>query len=259
MFDRLQKPFLTVETGEAYQPVRLTYEVFDRHALFAVLSGVRCVEEGEGPDQVWTLYWRDECDELHFESLESFQRNADNPLRLASLQYHGNYLYVNLRSFKRACLVLPFLHQLINSKTACIHHADFINKVFATDERLPHGFSEMFSDEELQRILAQRLDDYHHVQEKCELAKTAEEAFSCLADYTRTEARKRLPYAERYVFSLKEQDDAEVIFLGFYIFLRARELVAIKRWFGEAGYSLADAVDETVESVFGDMGIDLID
>ncbi len=48
-------------------------------------------------------------------------------------------------------------------------------------------------------------------------------------------------------------------FLSFYIFLRSRELVAIKRWFGETGYSLADAADETVEQVFGGMGIDLLD
>ena len=33
MFDRLQKPFLTVETGEAYQPVRLIYNVVNRVAL----------------------------------------------------------------------------------------------------------------------------------------------------------------------------------------------------------------------------------
>ena len=27
MFERLQKPFLTVETGEAYQPVRIAYQL----------------------------------------------------------------------------------------------------------------------------------------------------------------------------------------------------------------------------------------
>jgi hypothetical protein len=36
-------------------------------------------------------------------------------------------------------------------------------------------------------------------------------------------------------------------------------LVAIKRWFGEAGYSLADAADETVEQVFGGMDIDILE
>jgi hypothetical protein len=29
MFERLQKPFLTVETGEAYQPLRLSFLIHD--------------------------------------------------------------------------------------------------------------------------------------------------------------------------------------------------------------------------------------
>jgi len=49
------------------------------------------------------------------------------------------------------------------------------------------------------------------------------------------------------------------MFLGFYIFLRGRELVAIRRWFGNSGYTLADAADETMEQVFGDMNIDIIE
>jgi len=50
----------------------------------------------------------------------------------------------------------------------------------------------------------------------------------------------------------------DVVFLGFYIFLRVRELVAIRRWFGETGYTLSDAAEETVQLVFGNMDIDFI-
>jgi hypothetical protein len=35
--------------------------------------------------------------------------------------------------------------------------------------------------------------------------------------------------------------------------------VAIKRWFGQTGYSLADAADEIIEQVFGGMDIDIIE
>jgi hypothetical protein len=78
--------------------------------------------------------------------------------------------------------------------------------------------------------------------------------------YTKTESKKKLPYAERYDFHELDRDiDPDTIFLGFYVFLRTRELVAIRRWFGDAQYTLADAAEETVEQVFGDMDIDLID
>ena len=53
--------------------------------------------------------------------------------------------------------------------------------------------------------------------------------------------------------------DPDVAYLGFYIFLRGRELVAIRRWFGETGYTLADAAEETIEQVFGGMNIDIIE
>ena len=90
----------------------------------------------------------------------------------------------------------------------------------------------------------------------CSLSPTSK----ILSDFTKAEAKKRLPYAERYVFEITgEEQDPDVIFLAFYIYLRGRELVAIKRWFGQTGYTLADAAEETVEQVFGGMNIDIIE
>ena len=261
MFDRLQRPFLTVETGEAYQPIRLTYELLQPDSLnnlVEALNKLQCLEKNPTAS-AWNWFWRAECDDLHFESLDSFRRNPSHPVRLGTVTLRDNKLYFNLPSFKRACMAVPFFHRMIDKKISEVHHADFINKVFALDERLPHGFTELFKDEELDQVLQRRVEDYHKVQEKCETAITADEALIILSEYSHTEAQKRLPYAERYVFDLASQEDADVVFLGFYIYLRGRELVAIKRWFGETGYSLADAAEETIEQVFGGMGIDIID
>jgi len=258
MFDRLQKPFLTVETGEAYQPIRLTYSIAQKDQLLPLLEGLQCVKKNTTANS-WTWYWQDECDDIHFESVDSFRKNPDRPLRLGTFTLREDKLYLNLPSFKRGCLAVPFFHRIISQDIAQIQIADFINKVFALDERLPHGFSELFKEEELDRILHQRVQDYQHVKELCEQAETAEEAFNILSQYTHSEAKKRLPYAERYVFEITPEQDLEVLFLAFYIYLRGRELVAIKRWFGQTGYSLADAAEETIEQVFGGMGIDFID
>lgn len=258
MFERLQKPFLTVETGEAYQPIRLTYNLYQKEQLIAALNTLKCCEKSAGGNS-WNLFWRDECNDLHFESLDSFQRNPQNPLRLGTFTIREEGLYLNLPSFKRACLLVPFMHRMIKPELAKVDHADFINKVFGTEERLPHGFAELFKEDELERIVQQRISDYEQVQEKCEHAVTPEEAFSILSEYTNTESHKRLPYAERYAFQTAENQDPDVVFLGFYIFLRGRELVAIRRWFGNTGYTLADAAEETVQKVFGDMDIDIIE
>ncbi len=258
MFDRLQKPFITVETGEAYQPIRLTYDLNEFDGLMPALEKLQCVEKNPTSNS-WNWYWKAECDDLHFESLASFRKNPEHPVRLGTLTVREGKLYINLPSFKRACMAVPFFHKMVNKKIANVHHADFLNKVFAIDERLPHGFSEMFKEEELDRILHERTENYLKVKEQCEQAETAEEALHILSDYTHSEAGRKLPYAERYVFEMQNQNDPDVVFLGFYIYLRGRELVAIKRWFGETGYSLADAADETVEAVFGGLGIDIIE
>lgn len=258
MFERLQKPFLTVETGEAYQPIRLTYELKETNQLTRILDSLKCCEKNNTGNS-WTWYWRDECDDLRFESLDSFIKNPENPLRLGILSIRSNKFYLNLSSFKRACLAVPFFHRF-TKETAQIQHADFINKVFGTDERLPHGFSELFKDDELDSIIEKRISDYEKVQHKCEHATSPEEAITILSEYTQLEAIKRLPYAERYAFEHNETDlNADVVFLSFYIFLRSRELVAIRRWFGNSGYSISVAVDETVEKVFGGMDIDIIE
>jgi hypothetical protein len=260
MFERLQKPFLTVETGEAYQPIRLTYPLHQdsQDKLISTLAQLACLERKPNTN-TWSWYWREECNDLHFESLDSYQKNTQRPVRLGTLTIRDNTLYINLPSFKRACLAAPFFHRLIDPSISTIQKADFLNKVFGLDERLPHGFSELFKEEVLEQIVMQRVQDYEKVQERVEHAASAEEALTILNEYTQSEGQKRLPYAERYAFTINEGQDTEVIFLAFYIFLRGRELVAIRRWFGETGYSLADAAEETVQQVFGQMDIDIIE
>lgn len=258
MFERLQKPFLTVETGEAYQPIRLTYELLEEDSLAKALDQLACCQK-KSSSQTWDWYWKNECDDLHFESLDSFTRNPQHPVRLGTLSIKNHTLYLNLPSFKRACLALPFFDKIISTDIAQIRHADFINKVFGLDERLPHGFSELLKEEELEKLIEQRVKDYEAAQLRCEQAETAEQALQILSAYTESETKKKLPYAERYAFYQEESTNAEILSLSFYIFLRGRELVAIRRWFGETGYTLHDAIDETVHDVFGNMNIDIIE
>lgn len=260
MFERLQKPFLTVETGEAYQPIRLTYDISQKEKLIDALSKLSCLERKDSANH-WNWYWNGECDDLHFESLDSYKKNTTNPVRLGTFTIKDNTLYLNLPSFKRACLAVPFFYKLLKADMLKVHKADFINKVFGLSERLPHGFSELFKEDELEKIVQQRVSDYEKVQAQIEHATTADEAFKILSTYTKSESEKRLPYAERYEFheNLGDGMDPDVVFLGFYIFLRGRELVAIRRWFGETGYTLANAAEETIAQVFGDMDIDIIE
>src|SRR5580700_1985711 len=99
MFERLQKPFLTVETGEAYQPIRLTYDITQKENLIAALSKLTCLERKDSANH-WNWYWSGECDDLHFESLDSYKKNPSSPVRLGTFTIKDNTLYLNLPSFK---------------------------------------------------------------------------------------------------------------------------------------------------------------
>lgn len=258
MFERLQKPFLTVETGEAYQPIRIIYDIQDEDEVVSVLKNLQCCEKGLSGAN-WNWYWKDECDDLHFESIDSFQKVPSRPVRLGTISIRDHHLQINLTSFKRACLAVPFFHRLLPPDSVKLKQADFINKVFGTGERLPHGFAELFKDDELEKIIKQRIDDYDKIQEQCENAATAEEALQVLTDYTTRETSKRLPYAERYDFESTDIQDPDILFLSFYIFLRGREIVAIRRWYGDINYSLNESANEVIEIVFGNMNIDILE
>lgn len=118
----------------------------------------------------WDWFWKAECDDLRFDSLQSFQKDPNRPIRLGTLVFRDNKLFLNLPSFKRACLAVPFFHKTIDPNLLKVTKADFINKVFGLDERLPHGYTELFKEEELEKIVSQRLAEYQKVEESVEKA-----------------------------------------------------------------------------------------
>ena len=73
MFERLQKPFLTVETGEAYQPIRLSYVILQKDKLIEILQHLQCCEKNPNAN-TWNWFWRAECEDLHFESIYLFAK-----------------------------------------------------------------------------------------------------------------------------------------------------------------------------------------
>ena len=187
MFERLQKPFLTVETGEAYQPIRLCYDLKQaKHKYVEILESLACCDKTGG---TWSWIWQAECADLNFSSIDSYKPNFSQPLRIGSISVKNHRLYINLPSFKRACLAVNFFHSYFASHHINLLSADFINKVYAIDERLPHGFSELFKDDELERLVSQRHAEYHQVQRECEQASSAEEALTILNEYTSKEAK----------------------------------------------------------------------
>lgn len=248
MLERLQRPFLTVETGEAYQAIRLVFDIRDEAALLSKLTTLNCISPISSKQFNW--YWRDEVEALPFSSLDSLRILSTKQIRLASLSLKEGRLYIQFQSFKRACIGLTFFREQFKN-SAIPHHADFVNKIFSLDERLPHGFTELFQDAELEDLVQERLAEFEKVNQACEEAASAEEALAILKAYSEKESQKRLPYTERYLFETGT-DVHNVMDLSFFIFLRSRELVAIKRFLGEDDAHLSKVFENTFLDAFGE-------
>src|SRR5262249_17424989 len=141
------------------------YDILQPEKLADVIKNIKCIEIKDPKHKnSWNIFWRGECDDVHFESIDSYKKNPQTPLRLGTFILRDSTFYLNLPSFKRACLLIPILHKLIDPSIIKIQKADFINKVFGLNERLPHGFAELFDEDELERIVHQRIHDYEEVQ-----------------------------------------------------------------------------------------------
>jgi len=254
----MPKAFRTVETGEAYQPIRIAYIIQQQDKLIERLNTIACCKKRDNGN-VWDWFWSDECDDLDFRSIDNYQKNPMQPPRLGIFTIRDEILYLNLPSFKRACLGVKFFYQILDPTLVTTHRATFINKVFGLDEHLPQNFSEFFQDDFSEELAYYRLDAYEKVQERVGSAANADEKVQIMSEYTNSESRKPLPFTETYLFALTKTNDPDLVFLGFYIYLRGRELVAIRRWFGATEYTLADAAEETVREVYADSDYPLED
>jgi amino acid adenylation domain-containing protein len=259
--ENLQKPFLSVETGEAYQPIKLVYKVTELDKLMEILSKLQCCSKREGIF-VWNWYWQDECNDMNFSSLDSFQKDPQKPLRIGVLIIRDGIFYINLPSFKRATVAVEFFSKVIGADVAEVYKAIFVNRVFGIDERLPPNFSSFFDEEEAERIAQERTETYENVTARASAALTVERKLAIMSEYSSVEAKKPLPSVEAFLFqniSNRTNEDPETKFLGFYIYLRGRELVSIRRWFGSKDFTLADAADETMSAVFAESGYTIDD
>ncbi|MDR3476424.1 MAG: hypothetical protein P4M14_00150 [Gammaproteobacteria bacterium] len=241
------KRFLTNETGEIYQLVRLTYPITHLKKLMQALGQLACIRE-EIKGRLWAWYWDHECADMRFQSNDGFEKTTMHPIRLATLSIKENQLYIHLSSFKRACMAVPFFHQILNQT---ISHADFINKIFAPEETLPIHLNKIFKNEELNQSACKRTDLYAQIEKQYEGNLTTQEALDIMNDVVRNENKWEMPYVERYIFQWLPEENPQVIFMAFYLFMRSRELVAMKSAAGQPLYRLSDVVNETLEQAFG--------
>jgi hypothetical protein len=218
-------------TGEPYQPVRLCYRVLDKIRLLAALSHLQCMVFNKQLD-TWLCVRQQETSSIQMlnELAAGDDADVNDGIMLAKLRFtHDDILYVELSSFERAYLLLPYFYRWIMPAVAKIQYADLNNELILEKQEASANYDCLFNDFLLQEMVLKRQKEFNHMLNQ---PFTQSE----LKTHLQESLAKPLPKVERYPLKLaginREADALELLFFTYTLLLQ--QTIACKHWLGEA-------------------------
>ncbi len=229
-------------TGEPYQPARLYYQVFQKHALLGRFKRLRCIEF-DPPRSRWVWLYTQEAKNLKFErSYQSIPKSL-RPIVLGSFTFPSdNEMLLDVRSFQRATQAIVFFDQKINRRLAKVSKIRIVNKLFPLTENLestlthPSIFFDRDDVEKPKELMGELLslaEQYTEVEDR------REAAFS----YLQKQMKKALPEVEELEIHFYE-DGIEPLKTS----LKLRQIEALEHWKGNKNFSRFDMIKKFVEN-----------
>jgi tetratricopeptide (TPR) repeat protein len=254
----IPKPFRSLDTGEAYQPTRLIFEIVDIIKLITTLNNLKCCSKTSST--CWNLYWRDELDDTQFQSVDDYQR-PNEPIILAKISINATDLQLNTLSIKRLALLAPFFYEVFCNQEALVRKAYYYTLLFCYTDEIPSNLWPQISLNEADEAFGHREKSNSEIEKKIKNAASKEESDEILGDYVESESAKNPLPIEVYRFkdftfcpSNPTKDEGKAKFLGFYIYVRAREELAIKKWIEPTKSHTLSDVAHRVKDQFLDQG-----
>jgi len=240
--DHSDQPILATITGEYFQPVRLHYRVFDHENLVQAIERLRCVAR-DPTQQRWVWLYDYEAKNLQFKHSYAQIPKELHPLVLGSFFLRAkDTLLLDLRSFERASLAIPFFDTYLPRAIVKVTEAEVVNKLFSAVESpklTPDSIfdrqvsSPTVAEGEMQRVatvIAQAAD----FQEKLAVALEQVEA----------KVQQPLPEVERFPIHYYEDG-----IIGFTAALTIRHVIAMRHWLGDSKFSMLDAIRSVVKAM----------
>lgn len=235
----MAKPSLLMNmTGEAFQPVRLHYQVLSRSKLVQAFRKLRCLDY-DAELRRWVWLYAHEAKRLALPIPHARLEPELHPIVIGAFFLRPEELVLDLRSTERALLALPFFDRLLPRRLVRATDAEIVNRVFPGEEadrpRTPGDFFD--------RPGSVATDPAAFLAKLDEL-KSAEddpEAPSRALAMIEGSARKPLPEVERFPTHYHE-DGIGSLQLAF----RLRKIVAMRHWSGDADYTLDDAITDII-------------
>jgi hypothetical protein len=234
-----EKTLLATVTDEHFQPVRLHYQVLDQAGLLRAFRKLRCIDHDPGRGR-WVWLYEYEAKKLQFRKSYAQLPKQLHPIVIGSFFLRDkDRLLLDLRSFERALLAIPFFDKHIPRSVARVADAEVVNRLFSAA-----GNEQLTPDRLFDHQPSTVRDPDAEVRRLLDLVAGIEdpqEKFRIMTEDMNARAKEPLPEIERLPIHFYQEG-----IHGFQLGLRMRQIVALQHWLGNPGYTLFDALREVV-------------
>jgi hypothetical protein len=257
MFAQPQKKVLIkTRTGEAYQPCRIYYQVFNQKTVTGAFKKLRCME-WEPTMNPWRWRYDQEARKLRFDVSWNQIPKEHRPVILADFFFRSDTeMLVDVRSFQRVIQVLQFFDKHINRRAARATRLRIVNKYLNIndqlgEEQLHPPFDYFFDREDIEIP-----DPEGFEQELLEQVPTdADEStrIQALTEFLEEKSKQPLPEIEEIPLHFYEDGIAPLEMT-----LTMRGVEAMEHWNGNRSFSQHDLITQMVE-IFKNLPLDDLD
>ena len=229
-----QKSLAMTTTGEVYQPVRLHYEVTSFGKVFRVFGRLECIAP-DPENNRWVWLYTDEARSLRFEK----EVDEQESIVLGSfLQKGKSEMVLDVRSIERAWEAVLFFDAYLPSDTAKVTEASIVNRLFDAGESTSPTFDHLFDSGVV-------VDDpkaiFQEIEQIRARARNKKEKRALVDAYLDEKTREPLPERERFLVHFY-REGIESLQMA----LRARQVIALQHWSGNADYGYVDYIHDLV-------------
>ena len=232
-------------TDELYQPMRLYYIVHKKEQLITCFQNMKCFNYDEKLND-WVVEYSHEAAHIGLKVKPNQVPKEAQPLIIATLYIDNETtMLVDVRSIERATKLIEFINQHIPKAIAEITHAAIYNKLItvSSDEKREEvrniDHDEIFSQGNVFVV-----DPEKTMREAKAIAKkykNKDEGLSAMMQKTQDDAKKPLPLVEKFpVYYYEEGIES------FSMTCLMRQMIAMKHYFGDVGYSFYDLIQESL-------------
>lgn len=245
------KVLIHTRTGEAYQPVRLYYEVLSQKTVIGAFKKLRCMMLDPTSQDHWQWLYDQEARKLRFSVSYNKVPKEYRPIVLGDFYFRDEIMILDLRSFDRAIAAIEFFDKRINRRAAYLTRMRVVNKYFDANETpeatLQPPFDQFFERPDLvfpdPREMEQQL---YQLGEEHEDTEARIQAVNALLE---AKNKQPLPEIEELPIHLYEDGIAPI-----QLALTMRQVEAMHHWQGDTSFSQYDMVQQMVASLIEKMG-----